>query len=355
MKKKLRELKRHLHYLAGLPIRAREAVGLLDAFIICAVGTILTIRIFLWLTGYPKLASGRFHISHIILGGLLMMVGLILLQSIITRWARRTGAVIGGVGFGLFLDELGKFVTKDNDYFFRPTFAIIYVFFILFYLIIRNLLRMRGLTPRESLVNAIEYVKEAAINELDEADQQKALDLIKRADRKNPLTEPVRLLLEQVEVIPSRPPFIWERMAQRIRERYLRWASTESFTRVIATIFLGSALFVLIDLGYLVSAILHARTLSFVDWIALISGTATALFIGIGDTQLLRKRRLSAYRWFDRALLVAILIGQVFVFFHVQLKGIINLVVLLFLLISLRYMIVQEERNGVKQKKVAVV
>jgi hypothetical protein len=47
------------------------------------------------------------------------------------RWALQASALLGGMGIGLFIDEVGKFITQSNDYFFPPALSIVYVFFLL--------------------------------------------------------------------------------------------------------------------------------------------------------------------------------------------------------------------------------
>ena len=39
---------------------------------------------------------------------------------------RPAGALAGGIGFGLFVDAIGKFVTSDADYFYRSAALLIY-------------------------------------------------------------------------------------------------------------------------------------------------------------------------------------------------------------------------------------
>ena len=70
-------------------------------------------------------------------GGLLMLAALVIVLSFLGRAAERVSAIIGGIGFGMFIDEVGKFVTSDNNYFFRPAASLIYVIFILLFLVAR--------------------------------------------------------------------------------------------------------------------------------------------------------------------------------------------------------------------------
>lgn len=79
--------------------------------------TILITRVALALSGYPQVGGSEFHIAHAVWGGLLLMISLALVLALANRWAYPVAAVLGGVGVGLFLDEIGKFITQDNDYF----------------------------------------------------------------------------------------------------------------------------------------------------------------------------------------------------------------------------------------------
>jgi len=134
----------------------------LDWFLVLAVCTVLGIRFYLRLTGYPQIGGDTLHIAHMLWGGLMMLGALIILLSFLGRGSERLAVLVGGVGFGTFIDEVGKFITQDNDYFFQPTVAIIYVVFILVYLAIRAIHRDRLATHQEYLVNALQELTEAA-------------------------------------------------------------------------------------------------------------------------------------------------------------------------------------------------
>jgi hypothetical protein len=80
-----------------------------------------------------------------------MLVAILLLLLYLSSSTRLAAAVTVGAGLGAFVDELGKFVTSDNNYFFKPTAAILYVLFVILFLATREIRRFRGPSPEECL------------------------------------------------------------------------------------------------------------------------------------------------------------------------------------------------------------
>src|SRR5260221_6969172 len=142
-------------------IRNIEATSYRENFLVSAIVSVFIIRLYLHLTHYPTIGSGEFHIAHLLFGGFFMMAALLILMSFLNEKAAVISSILGGIGFGAFIDELGKFITSDNNYFFQPTIALIYIIFVLLYLLSRFIPRYRVITQREYLVNAIEMIKES--------------------------------------------------------------------------------------------------------------------------------------------------------------------------------------------------
>jgi hypothetical protein len=96
------------------PARDADFIPLLETFLVSAAATVLIIRTQLWATNYPQLGGGGLHIAHLLYGGLFMVIAISLLLMFLNRSIRQPAAILGGVGFGFFIDELGKFITSDN-------------------------------------------------------------------------------------------------------------------------------------------------------------------------------------------------------------------------------------------------
>ncbi|MEY4731773.1 MAG: hypothetical protein RL681_719, partial [Candidatus Parcubacteria bacterium] len=170
----------------GVFIRSIDADDLMENFLVAAVATVLAIRAFLYATDYPAFGSSiGLHFAHVLWGGLLMFVALALAMAFLDRSSRRLSAVLGGVGFGAFIDELGKFVTQNNDYFFEPTIAILYIVFILVYFLVR-ILASEELRSEEYVANAFELAKEAVLRRVDTTERDEALALLRKSRSSDP-------------------------------------------------------------------------------------------------------------------------------------------------------------------------
>ena len=146
--------------VAGNPYRIRDplASSLTEIWVVSAVVTILAIRGYLELTGYPQVGGGTLHIAHMLWGGLGMVVGFGMVMIFAHPVWKPIAAMIAGAGFGCFIDELGKFITQDNDYFYQPTIALIYAIFVVFFLVARYFERKREPTEADHLYLAVQGV-----------------------------------------------------------------------------------------------------------------------------------------------------------------------------------------------------
>lgn len=161
----------------------RSAVGstAAEAFVLIAIATILITRLYLELTGYPQIGGGTLHIAHALWGGALMMLALLIGWMALGFGARIVCVVLGGVGFGLFLDEVGKFVTKDNDYFYGPAAEIMYILVIVILVGARIVRGFRPLNARECLASATSIAADGVARGLADHRRDIGLALVEQA------------------------------------------------------------------------------------------------------------------------------------------------------------------------------
>jgi hypothetical protein len=345
------------HRLRSTPPRGIEFGSLHETLLITGVATILVIRTQLWLTNYPQLGGRGLHIAHLLWGGLFMLVAIGLLLTFLGRPVRRLAAIVGGVGFGFFIDELGKFITEDNNYFYRPAAALIYLIFIGLFMLSRAMQRRERLGPRDELANAIDLLGDAARDDLDEARRREALELLARADPADPLVAPLRSVFQQLSPRPPAAPGPGARAAASVRRLAARCAARPGFAAVVSWLFaIWAALSVVgvvelvlgvgLELGGAHRGYVSDRIgdLAFVNIASLASSFLSALLVGRGVLQLRRGRRTDAYRDFERALLVAIFVTQVFAFVESQFGAVFGLGIDLLLLVALRSLQADERR-----------
>jgi hypothetical protein len=91
------------------------------------------------------------------------------------QWALTVSSVLSGVGIGLFIDEVGKFITRDNNYFYPPAAPIIYAFFLLTVLIYIRVRRPRVHDARQELYQIMDGLDEVLDHDLD-PDERTALE-----------------------------------------------------------------------------------------------------------------------------------------------------------------------------------
>jgi type III secretory pathway component EscS len=149
--------------------RDRAESYVLTLLVAFAVTVILT-RVYLEMAGYPQLGNSVLHIAHALWGGLLLFVAVLLPLAFANRWALWASALLGGMGIGLFIDEVGKFITQTNDYFFPPALSIVYGFFLLTVFVYLYFRRSQHPDPRQAMYHTLEGLQDALDGDLDAAE-----------------------------------------------------------------------------------------------------------------------------------------------------------------------------------------
>lgn len=252
-------------------------------------------RLFLWLAGYPQLGGESLHISHVLWGGLFLFVAALLPLIFANQQVYRLTAILSGLGVGLFIDEVGKFITQSYDYFYPLAAPIIYAFFLACVLVYLQVGRPRSRQARLELYAALEYLEQVLERDLDAFERRLLTDHLEtaaNAGEEPELAQLASVLLDFVrsdwitEVPPSGDPLgdlrqkigAWQ---SRLLARPAAWRGV-----VIGLVLLGSAC--LVAAAWLL--ILNFQTLVFAvsGFPRLISGAgyswwifSMALFFGV--------------------------------------------------------------------------
>ncbi|MCZ7570589.1 MAG: hypothetical protein M5U01_18645 [Ardenticatenaceae bacterium] len=204
-----------------------------------AASVILT-RLFLGITGYPQLGTRQLHIAHVVWGGLLLFVASLLPLILANRWVYTAGALLSGVGVGLFIDEVGKFITQTNDYFYPVAAPIIYAFFLMTVLLYLRVRRPPSQDARAELYRALDALAEVIDHDLEPrewADLEARLRQVARRATHPEMARLANALLDflasdALELVPDTPR-IWERLQKRGRIFEARWINRSRLKMVL--------------------------------------------------------------------------------------------------------------------------
>lgn len=308
-------------------IRRSDAGSAVQAVVVIAIVTIFVTRAYLHATGYPQIGGKTLHIAHALWGGAAMIVAIVLLLSFAGRRARWTAVAVGGVGFGLFLDEIGKFVTKTNDYFFAPSIAIMYVVVVLLLLLNRWIQDLRRTSPHDDLIEGLMRTGEALGAGVTDDERRRIAALLTRAgDGTEADARSAAAAATILATAPARRPSALVRLAARVvpphRERVVG-AGAAIAVGLVLTVF---SLAGLISAAMTITHSVEDGTGTAIAVIGRFAGSGLAFVLCLLAWLLHMRHRggLWPLRLFRAAALVTMLLTEVFDFVSEQFGALIN-------------------------------
>jgi hypothetical protein len=342
------------------PIRRQRAeVYVLITLLSFAVSVSLT-RLFLDLTGYPQLGNKELHIAHVLWGGLFLFAASLLPLLFVNRWVYPITALLAGVGVGLFIDEVGKFITQNNDYFFPAAAPIIYAFFLLTVLLYVQVRKRRKMDARTELYYILQDLEEVLDHDLNEDERADILDHLDHINKKS-ADEDISLLAQylhsfitnqKLEIVPENVPF-WRHFQNRAlafeqnhisRNRYRAVLIGALVAWGVFTLFYTAALLLSMhnpdQLSLTLSGLINPRVVpdpSGLTWfetrIGLEGSMGVILLVASGLLAIGRDRRgvIVAYL----GLLISLTVVNLLLFYYYQFSTIFNAIIQFIILLGL--------------------
>lgn len=324
-----------------------------ETFIISAIVTVLSVRLLLQVTGYPQVGAGQLHVAHVLWGGLLMLVAVSLQINLLGDRPRALAALFGGVGFGLFIDELGKFLTKNNDYFFKPTAVLLYGLFLSLWFLARLIDKRRSHSRSSAAANVMELLQEGLLYGFNSYERSQLSHYLSRLDADDQLSLPLKNLAQTISQCAQVDELsLYLKFRQSAHRYYLRLAKWRYFGLLIVLIFglqlilsfVGLADFIK-DMVSNTQSIDINKTLTISELGQLIGTVFYGGLVAFGLGKL-RDSRLEAFQIFKTALLVNILITQCFAFYRLKFWAMFGLLVNIAVLSAVNYIIQLEHRSS---------
>lgn len=318
-----------------------RAGSLVELFLVSAVSSVLFIRLYLKLNHYPQLGTESLHIAHMLWGGFLMLAALLLSLNFLGKNTLVVTAITGGVGFGMFVDEMGKFITHDNNYFYQPAVAIIYSIFIGLFLLLRTIQTFKNFGEREFLANVLRELETLGNKKLDEDDKKRLLFYLNNCGPSNEMAQHIKTLVEGLDVRPLKKLHLFLRIRRSVRDGYYKIAHLPGFRTALVIFFLTDLGIKVAQTSLLVWRKNAQLPIGMLDWVQLGSSWISGFFVFAGMVKV-KRSRYDAYKMFEYAIFVSICLTQIFTFYKDQFYALFGLTFDILLIVLLRYMIARE-------------
>lgn len=323
---------------------------------IWATFSLLGTRLLLQLTGYFTIGRGNWHIAHVLWGGLFLLLGSLVMLIFYGKLSRKIGAILTGIGWGLFIDEIGKYVTRDNNYWFRPAIIFIYISFILLFFLYRNLEKKTKVTSQILWHELLDSLSEIADNDLEFTEKKSLLQKINylqkiSSSKDQSLLSSLKNYVQKIKAKPDRRDFNLYRFLARILKTsynklfrkkimffaliiYSFWYVIDKFIDAAKVLFNPHRL--LLIQTYYSHYDFFSKTDVYMVTLKFIIEIIVAVFYCLGLLNWLNKKTFRGIKFYQWGLLINIFIGSIFKFYFEQFSGVFGLILSLIVYYSLR-------------------